>query len=67
MFTKSAFSTADLSSQGDILKEIAALMDRGVLTTTLTETLNGLCVSTLKSAHRKIESSATVGKIAIQY
>jgi len=67
MFTKSAFATADLSSQGDILKEIAALMDSGALTTTLTETLSGMSVNTLKSAHKKIESGATVGKIAIQY
>lgn len=67
MFTKPLFNTADLSSQGEILKEISALMDSGELKTTLTETLHGLSVDTLKSAHKKIESGATIGKIAIQY
>ncbi|OUS19989.1 NADPH:quinone reductase ['Osedax' symbiont bacterium Rs2_46_30_T18] len=67
MFTKSSFNTPDIKSQGEILKEIAGLMDSGHLTTTLTETLYGLSEDTLKSAHKKIESGATVGKIAIQY
>jgi len=67
MFTKPLFDTADIKSQGEILQQIASLMDSGDLTTTLTETLYGLTQETLKTAHEKIESAATIGKIAIQY
>lgn len=67
MFTKPMHNTSDVASQGEILKEIASLMDSGELKTTVTETLNGFTAETLKSAHQKIESGATVGKIAIKY
>lgn len=66
MFTRPMFATADLAKQGEILKEVASLVDEGRLRTTLTEALAPLCARTLRSAHARIESSATIGKLVIE-
>lgn len=66
MFTRPMFATADLGAQGEILNEVAALVDAGRLRTTLKETLSPLCARTLRAAHARIESSATIGKIVVE-
>lgn len=67
MFTRSLFNTADIARQQAILVQVAGLADAGRLRTTLNETLSGFDVTTLQTAHRKIESGKTVGKIAITF
>ncbi len=42
-------------------------MDSGRLKSTLTTTLEGFNINTLKEAHRLIETGKTIGKIAIKY
>ncbi|MDP5254721.1 MULTISPECIES: zinc-binding alcohol dehydrogenase family protein [unclassified Vibrio] len=67
MFTRSLFNTADIQKQQDILFQAANLIDSGRLQSTLTTTLNGFSVATLKEAHTLIESGASIGKTAIKY
>ncbi|PTP89438.1 zinc-binding alcohol dehydrogenase family protein [Vibrio splendidus] len=67
MFTRSLFNTEDIQKQQDILFQAANLIDAGRIKTTLTSTLNGFSVDTIKDAHKRIESSASIGKTAIKY
>ncbi|PTO63397.1 zinc-binding alcohol dehydrogenase family protein [Vibrio splendidus] len=67
MFTRSLFNTEDIQKQQDILFQAANLIDAGRIKTTLTKTLNGFGVDTIKDAHQRIESSASIGKTAIKY
>lgn len=67
MFTRSLFNTDDIQKQQSILFQVANLIDAGRIQSTLMTTLNGFNVETLKDAHQRIESSASIGKIAIKY
>lgn len=67
MFTRSMFKTPDMAEQGEILKQIAKLLDEGKLKSTLKETLHGLSVETLQAAHEKVGSGRMQGKLVIEY
>lgn len=67
MFTRSMFTTPDIAQQGEILKQMAQLLDEGKLTTTLSETLQGLTVETLTAAHAKLREGHMQGKLVITY
>ncbi len=67
MYTRSMFQTDDMEEQGDILNQIAKLLDNGQLKTTLKQTLKGFTVENLKEAHRLLESGKTIGKVVIEY
>lgn len=66
MFTRSLPPAADMGRQGQILGEIARLVDAGRIRSTLTERLSPIAVSTLVEAHRKVESGSMRGKIALE-
>lgn len=65
MFTRSLFTTADLTRQHDILDRIAALVDAGKLQGTASQTLSPLNAENLIKAHQLIESGRTIGKLTI--
>ncbi len=65
MFTKSMFETDDMHTQHLLLNKTSKLLDDGILSTTLTETLGSLSVASLTNAHRKIESSSMIGKLVL--
>ncbi|WP_233972569.1 zinc-binding alcohol dehydrogenase family protein [Pectobacterium versatile] len=65
MFTRSMFTTPDIAEQGNILHEVAQLVDAGKLQGTASETLEGLTVDTLKQAHGKVLEGHMRGKIVI--
>lgn len=67
MFTRSMHTTPDIAQQGEILKQMAQLIDEGKLTTTLSETLPGLTVDTLTAAHSKLLEGHMQGKLVIVY
>ena len=67
MFTRSLFSTSDLTRQGEILAEIASLADTGKLRATVTQEFSGLSAASFKAAHQSIETGATIGKISVTY
>jgi zinc-binding alcohol dehydrogenase family protein len=66
MFTRSLFKTASLSRQHDVLRRVAALVDDGTLTSTLTSRLAGINANHLKQAHELIERGGMRGKIVLE-
>ena len=66
MFTRSVFQTADMQAQHDLLEEVAALVDEGLIRTTLSGTFGRLGAADLKRAHAQIESGTTIGKIVLE-
>lgn len=67
MYTRSMFTTEDIQAQHEILNQLADLIDNGVIKNILNTTLEGLTAETFKTAHRKLETSATIGKIGIKF
>ncbi|QYM94548.1 zinc-binding alcohol dehydrogenase family protein [Dickeya ananatis] len=65
MFTRSMFTTPDIARQGEILHEVAQLVDNGLLQGTLSQTLNGLTPETLKQAHETLLNGHMRGKLVI--
>ncbi|WJH41505.1 zinc-binding alcohol dehydrogenase family protein [Aliirhizobium terrae] len=66
MFTRSIFETADIAEQGKLLNEVARLVDKGDIRTTITETLSPINAENLKKAHAAIESGRTKGKVVLE-
>lgn len=66
MFTRSMFHTEDMTRQHEILTNMADLMDRGVLTTTVAEHFGAINASNLKRAHALLESGKSRGKIVLE-
>lgn len=67
MYTRSMYTTDDISMQHDILNKIANLIDDGTINSTLTTTLKGFTVSNMKKAHEMQESGKTIGKTVISF
>jgi zinc-binding alcohol dehydrogenase family protein len=66
MFARSLHQTADMQAQGDLLNEVARLVDAGEIRTTLTETYGTINAANLKRAHALIESGTARGKIVLE-
>jgi zinc-binding alcohol dehydrogenase family protein len=65
MFTRPKFGTPDMARQGFILDETAALVDTGLIETTLTRTFGALAPDTLAEAHAFVESAKGFGKVVL--
>ena len=65
MFTRPLYGTADLARQGEILAEVSALVDAGLLRTTLHEDLGPINAANLRRAHRLLESGSGIGKTVL--
>lgn len=65
MFARPVFHTADMLAQHLLLDEVAALVDAGVIRTTLAENLGPINAANLKKAHAMIESGRTRGKLTL--
>ncbi len=66
MFTRSSFQTADMIGQHHLLNDVADLIDKGVLRTTLDQTFGAINSANLKRAHALIESGKSRGKIVLE-
>ena len=66
MFGRPMFKTEDMLEQHRLLTEVARLIDAGELHGTLRERLSPINATTLREAHRRIESGRTIGKIALE-
>jgi zinc-binding alcohol dehydrogenase family protein len=66
MFTRSSFQTADMIAQHHLLDDIADLIDKGVLRTTLGERFGSINAANLKRAHALLESGQSRGKIVLE-
>jgi zinc-binding alcohol dehydrogenase family protein len=65
MFTRPLFGTPDMAEQGRILAEVAALVDNGVLRTTLREDAGPINAANLKQVHALLESGRGIGKTVL--
>lgn len=65
MFTRPLFATADLARQGELLAELARLVDDGRVRTTLAANLGRIDAANLRRAHALIESGKARGKLVL--
>ncbi|MGV3635179.1 MAG: zinc-binding alcohol dehydrogenase family protein [Pseudorhodoplanes sp.] len=65
MYTRSLFQTADMIAQHKLLDDVAALVDDGILKTTLGEDYGAINAANLKRAHAMLESGRAKGKIVL--
>ncbi|MCB2019251.1 MAG: zinc-binding alcohol dehydrogenase family protein [Burkholderiaceae bacterium] len=66
MFTGSMFGTPDMARQGQLLNEVAALVDAGRIRSTATEIAGKIDAATLRRVHAQIESGTARGKIVLE-
>jgi NADPH2:quinone reductase len=66
MFTRSNLQTPDMDEQHKALKEVARLVDAGVLETTLKTNLGTINPENLRKAHVMLESGRTIGKVVLE-
>ena len=66
MFTRPLYQTRDMVAQHELLEETAALVDAGVLHSTVAENLGRINASNLRQAHALIEQGRTLGKIVLE-
>ncbi|MCD4562129.1 zinc-binding alcohol dehydrogenase family protein [Lelliottia nimipressuralis] len=67
MYTRSMYQTADMARQGEILNEVAKLVENGVVESSQSETLQGLSVESISEAHRKVLDGHMRGKVVVQF
>lgn len=65
MFTRSGFETPDMAAQGQLLSEVAALVDDGLIRCTHSATMGTINAANLRAAHAAVESNRTIGKIVL--
>lgn len=65
MYTRSMFKTSDMAKQGELLTEVARLVDAGIIQSTLTESFGVISAENLKKAHTLIESGRAIGKVVL--
>jgi zinc-binding alcohol dehydrogenase family protein len=66
MFTRSSFQTPDMIAQHQLLNDVADLIDKGVLRTTLDQSFGTINAANLKRAHALLESGKSRGKIVLE-
>jgi zinc-binding alcohol dehydrogenase family protein len=65
MFTRSMFETADMDAQHRILEEVSALVDAGLLRTTMTRSEGPINAANLKTLHALLERGEAIGKAVL--
>jgi zinc-binding alcohol dehydrogenase family protein len=65
MFTRSKFETPDMARQGELLAEVAALVDAGRIRTTANASFGTINAANLRRAHALIESGRAQGKVVL--
>ena len=66
MFTRSKFETPDIARQGELLAEVAALVDAGRIRTTANASFGTINAANLRRAHALIESGKAQGKVVLE-
>lgn len=65
MFTRSMYQTDDMIEQQRLLNEIAALVDKGELVTTVNEIIQPINAENLRKAHAAVEQGSSIGKLVL--
>ncbi|WP_321382764.1 zinc-binding alcohol dehydrogenase family protein [uncultured Enterococcus sp.] len=65
MFTRAMYRTEDMHCQGEILAEVAALYDQGVLSKTMTKHMHPINAENIEDAHKIVGSGKMIGKLVL--
>jgi zinc-binding alcohol dehydrogenase family protein len=65
MFTRAIFQTPDMIAQHYLLNEVSAMVDEGLIVTTLAHELTPINAANLRQAHGMVESGRTIGKVVL--
>lgn len=65
MFTRSLYQTPDLARQGELLQELAGLVESGRIRSTLNHCLGPITAAHLRDAHQRLESGTSIGKLVL--
>lgn len=65
MFTRSMFTHHDIGKQGEILSQLARLVDNGTIRSSIGEHFGDISVANLRRAHMALERGQTLGKIVL--
>ena len=66
MFTRSRFQTPDMDKQHQLLDEVAEIVDRGTIRSTVQENFGKINAANLRRAHAMVERGRTRGKIVLE-
>jgi zinc-binding alcohol dehydrogenase family protein len=66
MFTRPLYETSDMVKQHEILNEIANMIDRGQLKSTLGENFGRINAQNITKAHELLETDSACGKIVLE-
>jgi NADPH:quinone reductase-like Zn-dependent oxidoreductase len=66
MFTRSTFQTPDMDAQHRLLNEVATMVDRGSIRTTVADNLGPINAANLRRAHAMVESGRMRGKVVLE-
>ncbi|NSX19297.1 zinc-binding alcohol dehydrogenase family protein [Pseudomonas putida] len=66
MFTRSLYTTEDMIKQHQLLERVSALIDEGVLKTTVGEHFGAINADNLRRAHALLESGKARGKVVLE-
>lgn len=66
MFTRSLYETLDMINQHHLLNRVSALIDQGVLQTTVGEHFGAINAANMRRAHALVESGKARGKIVLE-
>ena len=66
MFTRSMYETDDIEKQGELLQQVAQLVDQQKIRSTLNQNLGHINAANLEKAHKLIESGKSKGKIVLE-
>jgi NADPH:quinone reductase-like Zn-dependent oxidoreductase len=66
MFTRSLYGTPDMIAQHKLLNEVSAMVDEGLIITTMAKELTPINAANLKQAHALIESGKSIGKVVLK-
>ncbi len=66
MSTRPNYHTPDMIFQHEILEGLSKKIDAGLIKSTVSEKLSPVNAENLRTAHAKIESGATIGKIVLE-
>ncbi|HLT63634.1 MAG TPA: zinc-binding alcohol dehydrogenase family protein [Pseudohongiella sp.] len=66
MFTRPMFKTTDIEQQHHLLAEVARLVDKGVIKTTLGQHFGRITPENLEKAHTLLKTEHTLGKLVLE-
>ncbi|WP_198335583.1 zinc-binding alcohol dehydrogenase family protein [Psychrobacter celer] len=66
MFTRSMYKTDDIEKQGELLQQVAQLVDQQKIRSTLNQNLGKINAANLEKAHKLLESGKSKGKIVLE-